>query len=75
MSKKFIGMLLVPAVVAAIAGGAFITHQVNAASPHAVQQANDKAEPGDTPDAPGKSYKQENKPDAQDNGQDGETND
>ncbi len=77
MSKKFIGMLLMPVVVAAIAGGTFITYQVNAASPHVVQQANDKAEPGGTPDAPGKSDKQDkqNKPDVQDNGQDGETND
>lgn len=71
MSKKFIGMLLVPAVVVAVAGGAFITYQVNADSPHVAQQANDKAEPGDTPDTPGK----QDKPDAQDNGQDGETND
>ena len=31
MSKKFIGMLLVPIAIAAIAGGAFITYQVNAA--------------------------------------------
>ncbi len=77
MSKKFIGMLLIPVAVAAVAGGAFITYQVNAASPHAAQQANDKAEPGDTPDTPGKSDKQDKQdtPDTQDNGQDGETND